>query len=356
MNWQRSEAWGGMFRQNGFFRTFGTELLRAITAFCVALILIAGFSGRANSAQPAPFFAGKTIYILIGFGAGGANDVWGRTIAKHLGNHIPGQPRVIVQNEPGAGGLKLMNQLYNLSPKDGTVIGLINRGLPFDPLKMNWIGSPDRDTTVCAARKDARVKNMRDLFGKELLAGATGSGADTALYPEFLSQLLGMKFRTIKGYQGTRDISLAMERGEVEGLCLAYDSLLREPLAREGRINILFQAALTPDPRLTQIPVATDLARSDADRQALVLFFARVELGRPLVLPPGVPADRVALLREALHQTVDDPAFRADASRQQLNLNYIEGEQLRETIAAAFRTPQAVVQRTKAALGRAARP
>jgi tripartite-type tricarboxylate transporter receptor subunit TctC len=331
------------------------------------LIVTAGSSRPANSAQPPAFFAGKTIYILIGFGPGGANDVWGRTLAKHLGNHIPGRPRVIVQNAPGAGGLKLMNQLYNLSPRDGTAIGLINRGLPFepllggegvqfDPLQMNWIGSPDRDTTVCVARKDAPVKTMGELFGKQLLVGATGSGADTALYPEFLSQLLGMKFKTIKGYQGTKDISLAMERGEVDGLCVAYDSLLRETLAREGRINILFQAALTPDPRLKQIPVATDLARSAEDRQALALFFARVELGRPLVLPPGVPADRVALLREALRQTVDDPAFRADASREELNLNYIGGEQLQATIAAAYRSPNRVVQRTKGALGRAARP
>jgi tripartite-type tricarboxylate transporter receptor subunit TctC len=260
-----------------------------------------------------------------------------------------------------------MNQLYNLSPRDGTVIGLINRGLPFepllggegvqfDPLQMNWIGSPDRDTTVCIASKDAPVKTMRDLFGKELLVGASGSGADTAAYPEFLSQLLGMKFRTIKGYQGTRDISLAMERGEVEGLCAAYDSLLRETLVREGRVNILFQAAPSPDPRLQKIPVATDLARSAEDRQALALFFARAELGRPLVLPPRVPADRVALLREAFHQTVDDPAFRADASREELNLNYIGGDQLQATIAAAYRAPDGVVQRTKGALGRAVRP
>lgn len=340
--------------------------MRALAALCIALIIAVGQPMPANAAQPEAFFAGKTIYILIGYGPGGANDVWGRTIAKHLGNHIPGHPRVIVQNVPGAGGLTLMNQLYNISPKDGTFIGLINRGLPFepllggegvlfDPVRMNWLGSPDRDTTVCVARKDAAVKTMRDLLATDLLVGATGSGADTAIYPEFLSQLLGMKFKTIKGYQGTKDISLAMERGEVEGICLAYDSLLREPLAREGRINILFQAALTPDVRLKQVPVATDLARSDADRQALALFFARVELGRPFVLPPGVPADRVAALRNALRDTLRDPRFRDDALRQELNIDYIDGEELRATIAAAYRTPNAIVQRTKDALGRAAR-
>ena len=341
--------------------------MRAMAALCIALLFAAGPTGAAFGASTQPFFAGKTIYILIGFGPGGANDVWGRTIAKHFGNHIPGKPRVIVQNAPGAGGLRLLNQLYNISPRDGTVIGLINRGLPFEPLlggegvqfdprQMNWLGSPDRDTTVCVARKDAQVQNMRDLFSKELLVGATGSGADTAVYPEFLSQLLGMKFKTIKGYQGTKDISLAMERGEVEGLCVAYDSLLRETLARQGRLNILFQAALTPDVRLKQVPVATDLAQSDADRQALALFFARVELGRPLVLPPGVPAERLTLLRKALSDTLADAAFRDDARRQDLNLNYISGDELLATIAAAYDRPKAVVQRTIQALGRTRRP
>ena len=321
----------------------------------------------AAAAEAGDFFAGRTIYLQIGFGPGGENDIWGRAIAGHLGDHIAGHPRVIVQNVPGAGGLKLINQLYNVEPRDGTVIGMVNRGIPFepllggdgaqfDPLKMNWIGSPDRDTTVCVARKDARVKQMNDLFTKELVAGATGSGADTAVYPEFLAALLGMKFRTVKGYQGTKEISLAMERGEVEGLCVAYDSLLHETLAREGRINILFQAALTPDPRLKQTPVVSDLARSEADRQALNLFFARVELGRPLVLPPGVPAERVRALRDGLRETLRDTAFLQDAKRQELNVDYTGGEELERRIAAAWRTPKAVIERTKAALGRTTRP
>jgi tripartite-type tricarboxylate transporter receptor subunit TctC len=299
------------------------------------------------------------------FGPGGANDVWGRVIAKHLGDHIAGHPRIIVQNAPGAGGLKLMNQLYNVGPRDGTVIGLVNRGIPFepllggagvqfDPLKMNWLGSPDRDTTVCVARKDAQVKDMRELFTKELLAGATGSGADTAVYPEFLATLLGMKFKTIKGYQGTKDISLAMERGEVDGLCVAYDSLQRESLAREGRVTILFQAALTPDARLKNVPVATDLARSEADREALKLFFARVEIGRPLVLPPGVPQERVTELRSALSETIHDPQFLEEAKRQSLNVDYIGGDEITSVIASAYQAPKDVIKHTAAALGRSA--
>ena len=336
-------------------------------AFVLALTILWVAAPALSAARlPAEFFAGKTVYILIGFGPGGANDVWARTIAAHLGNHLPGHPRVVPQNSPGAGGLKLMNQLYNVSPRDGTTIGLVNRGIPlepllggegtqFDPAQMNWIGSPDKDTTVCVARKDARVQTLHDLFTKELLVGATGSGADTATYPEFLSELLGMKFKTVKGYQGTKEISLAMERKEVEGICVAYDSLMRETLAREGKINILYQAGLTPDRRLKNVPVGTDLARSEPDRQALQLFFARVSLGRPFVAPPGVPAARVAMLRKAFEDTLKDPEFLKDARRQDLNVDAISGEELANIIASVYRTPPDIVKRTAAALGRVSR-
>src|SRR5215472_4738439 len=158
--------------------------MRLIFGMAVLAALF-GLAGDGSAAPAAPeTFAGKTITILIGFGPGGANDTWARTIAKHMGDHLAGHPRVIPQNAPGAGGLKLMNELYNVLPKDGTAIGLVNRGIPlepllggdgiqFDPLKMNWVGSPDRDTTVCVARKDAKVQSLNDLFSKELVVGAT---------------------------------------------------------------------------------------------------------------------------------------------------------------------------------------
>ena len=337
---------------------------QALRAFALMLVFLAVAASRAGAAPaPAEFFAGKTVYLQIGFGPGGANDIWARTIAKHLGNHLPGHPRVVPQNAPGAGGLKLMNELYNVLPRDGTVIGLVNRGIPlepllggdgiqFDPLKMNWIGSPDRDTTVCVARKDAQVQTMNDLLTKELLVGATGSGADTAVYPEFLSALLGMKFKTVKGYQGTKEISLAMERKEVEGVCIAYDSLRLETLAREGKINILFQAGLRPDPRLKNVPVGTDLARTDADRQALRLFFVRAALGRPFAAPPGVPVERLAVLRKAFADTMSDPEFLKDAKTQDLTVDAMTGQELADMLASVYRTPKDVVARTARALGR----
>ncbi|HET7681450.1 MAG TPA: tripartite tricarboxylate transporter substrate-binding protein [Xanthobacteraceae bacterium] len=338
---------------------------RSIWAALVACLTlgVVGILPQAAKSEPSPdLFAGRTINLLIGFGPGGANDVWARTIARHMPKHLPGNPNVVPQNFPGAGGLRLMNELYNVSPKDGTVIGLVNRGLPFepllgganvrfDPLKMNWIGSPDRDITVCASRKDAQVQTMNDLFSKTLVVGATGSGADTAIYPQFLSELLGMKFKIIQGYSGSKDISLAMERGEVEGICVAYESLMRQNLARVGKVNILFQAALQADPRLKDVPIGTDLARSDQDRAVLKLFFARVAVGRPIVAPPGVDPDRVAALRNAFEQTMRDPAFLAEAKTQALSVDGIPGQEIADIIAETYKSPADVVKRTAEILG-----
>jgi tripartite-type tricarboxylate transporter receptor subunit TctC len=332
------------------------------TALFAAAALCLAAASQPASAQN-DLFAGKTINLLVGFGPGGANDVWARVIAHHMPRHIPGNPTMVVQNFPGAGGLRLMNELYNVSPKDGTAIGLVNRGIAFEPLlgganthfdpqKMVWIGSPDRDVTVCASRKDSPVQTMQDLFSKELVVGGTGSGADTAIYPQFLSELLGMKFKVVLGYKGSKDISLAMERNEVEGICVAYESLMRQTLAREGKLNILFQAALQPDPGLKNVPVGTDLAKSEQDREVLKLFFARVAMGRPIVAPPGMDPARVAALRQAFDKTMKDPAFLAEAKSVKLNIDAITGQELAEVVERTYKSSKQTVARASEILGR----
>jgi tripartite-type tricarboxylate transporter receptor subunit TctC len=335
----------------------------AIGAVSAGLLLLDAV-GAALAQTPAEFFKGKTVNLLIGFGVGGDDDLWGRTIAKHMADYIPGHPTIVPQNVTGAAGLLVANRLYNTSPKDGTVIGMINRGIPFEPLlggqgtqfdalKLSWIGSPNHDTTVCAARKDAAVQTMRDLFSRKLEVGATGSGADTATYPEVLSAIVGMKFNIVRGYQGSHDIQLAMERNEVQGICLAYDALARGTLFRANQLNVLLQAALDPDPRLKGLPSGLDFAHLDEERQVLELFFARARIGRPLVAPPGIPADRFLVLRQAFDATLLDPAFRADAEAQKLNVNPMTGQQLAEIIAKAYGAPSAIVKRTMQAMGRA---
>jgi tripartite-type tricarboxylate transporter receptor subunit TctC len=338
--------------------------LLATTAFIAAACLAAS-PARADSI--ADFYKGRTVSLIIGFGVGGDDDLWGRLVGKHLGRHIPGNPTVTVQNLPGAAGLVLMNRLANASPRDGAVIGMVNRGIPFepllggggtqfDPLAMTYIGSPNRDTTVCAARKDAAVQRMADLFTTGLKVGATGSGADTAIYPQFLAALLGMKFIVVKGYSGSREVTLAMERNEVQGICLAYDSLNRSPFVHDVGVNILLQVAETPDPRFPQVPLGVDTARDPRDRAALHLFLARTLVGRPLVAPPALPPERTAALRNAFDATLKDPEFLEDAARQKMRVVPESGREIADVLVAAYRTPPDVVRRTIEALGRKGPP
>ena len=338
-------------------------LLRRFICVLYALVAAFGVDRAAVAQSPVEFFKGRIVNLLIGSGVGGDEDLWGRTIAKYIGSHIPGRPIIIPQNMTGAGGLVLLNRLYNVAPRDGSVIGMINRGIPFEPLlggqgaqfdatKLTWIGSPNHDTTVCAARVDAPVRRMQDLFSLALKVGATGSGADTATYPEVLKAIVGMKFNVVRGYQGSHEIQLAIERNEVQGICLAFDSLRRGTLFQSRELNLLLEAGAVRDPRLIDVPFGIDSARSEEERKALELFFVRALLGRPLVAPPQLPADRAAILRKAFDETMRDPAFLADAEAEKLRVDGTSGERLSEIVVNAYRTPPSIVKRTMQAMGR----
>ncbi|HLH94109.1 MAG TPA: tripartite tricarboxylate transporter substrate-binding protein [Xanthobacteraceae bacterium] len=337
-----------------------------IWALAVSSLVALGLAGSSTlgAAQGADeFYKGKQLNVMIGYGVGGSDDLWARIIARHIGDYIPGHPTVVPVNTPGAGSLLLANQIYNTQPKDGTVIGLINRGIPFepllggqsirfDPMKLSFVGSPDRDTAVCAANKSAAVKSVDDLYNKELIVGATGSGADTEVYPSFLKNLLGMKFKIISGYPGSRDINLAIERGEVQGICVSYDTIARENIYKNGTVQVLFQAALKPDPRLSGIPFAADLAKTDQEREALNLFLERTNVGRPFIAPPGVPADRLAILRSAFEQVMKDPGLVQEAETSGLHPLYISPDDLQKFVAEAYKASPEAVALTKKAMGR----
>jgi tripartite-type tricarboxylate transporter receptor subunit TctC len=309
------------------------------------------------------FYKGKTVYLWIGEAAGGDYDTWGRLVAQHIKDHLPGNPTIVAQNVEGAGGLTAINRIAHIAPKDGTVFGDVNRGLPFEPLlggkgalfdprTLTWIGSPELDVIVCTARKDAPVKTLQDLKTKELIVGATGSGADSLTYPQFLQGLLGLKLKIVKGFPGSGPIVLATERGEVQGLCNSYTSVSRQSYYRDGNLTILLQGAEKPDPRIPDVPTPFALAKSDSDRQALRLFLARAAVGRPFVAPPGLPADRVTTLRTAFDETMKDPSFVADTKKARLNLSPITGQQIADVIAQVYTTPKPVIDRTKQLLGR----
>jgi tripartite-type tricarboxylate transporter receptor subunit TctC len=337
-----------------------------IIRICLSILTVAAalFGSVHRPAEAAvDFYKGKTLSIMIGYGVGGSDDLWARIIARHIGDYIPGHPTVIAVNVPGAGSLLLANQITNVQPRDGTVIGLINRGIAFeplfggigvrfDPLKLSFVGSPDRDTAICAASKDAPVRTLADLYTKELIVGSTGSGADTEVYPIFLKNLLGMKFKVIAGYPGSRDVNLAIERGEVQGICVSYDTIARESIFKTGAVHLLFQAALQPDPRLDGVPFAGDLFKTDQQRDALRLFLARTLLGRPFIAPPNIPEDRLTLLRDAFERTLKDSQLVREANASGLHPRHISADELQKYVTDAYRNTPDIVAATRKALVR----
>jgi tripartite-type tricarboxylate transporter receptor subunit TctC len=262
---------------------------------------------------------------------------------------------------PGAGGLKMTNYLYNAAPRDGTVFGNPNGGIVLEPLlggpgasfdatRFSWIGSPDHDTTVCVARKDAAVQSIEDLRTTELVVGSSGSGGNTHLYPTFFANLLGMKIRVIPGYTGTSDILLAVERGEVMGMCSSYDPLIRQSLYRAGKLRILFQAAATPNGAI-DAPVPASFIRTEQQRKAVEFVVAREDIGRPFFAPPDIPGERLLALRRAFDATMKDPEFLDDAKKQNFNVVASTGEELSAIMARIYQTPPEVIELAARALG-----
>jgi tripartite-type tricarboxylate transporter receptor subunit TctC len=324
---------------------------------------VLGLPSTVSAQSVEDFYRGKTIQVMIGYGVGGTDDTWARLIARFLPDHMPGHPTAVPTNVPGAGSLLLANQIVNTQPKDGTVIGLINRGMPFEPLlsgpgvrfdsrKLNFLGSPDLDTLVCVARNDAPAQTLDDLKTKELIVGSTGSGADSQTYPEVLANLLGLKLKIVQGYPGSRDILLAVERGEVQGGCVSYDTVARDAYFVAKKSHLIFQAAIQSDPRIPDVPVATDLAGTDDQKKALRLFFERTRMGRPFIAAPGVPNDRVAALRAGFKASMEDPALLEEAKKIHINPRYVSPDELQKVISEAYEATPETIALTKKAFGR----
>jgi tripartite-type tricarboxylate transporter receptor subunit TctC len=311
------------------------------------------------AAQPAgDSLAGKSVSMIIGFGAGGGYDLWGRTVGRHIGRHLPGAPTVIPQNMPGAGSYAAASYIFNIAPKDGTVLGIIARdaalgplsgatGARFDPTRLSWIGTPTKETNVCIAYHTSQVKSVLDLYDKQLIVGDTGPGTGTRSYPKALNELLGMKFKLVGGFPASSDVFLAMERGEVEGICESLDSIkIRRPdWIPTKKISILFQGGAEPNPELDGVPFVLDLALTGEQRQAIEFLYAGQGIGRPFVAPPDLPADRLKMLRDAFNATMTDPAFVAEAQKSKLDLEPEDGEHLAVLIAKIYATPKPIVDK-----------
>jgi tripartite-type tricarboxylate transporter receptor subunit TctC len=309
----------------------------------------------------ADFYRGRQMTILVGFSAGGGFDLYARLLAQHLGDYMPGNPRVVVQNMPGSGSLTAALDILDVAPKDGTVIGTFVGQVPllpilsdatFDGSRFNWIGSVTSDNYVCVGSARSEVKSWADMLTKTFVAGGNGPDSGLDIQANLLKNVLGAKIRLVTGYPGTNDVKAAMLRGEVDGECgLSYSTLLTgyaQELARK-EIVVLVQISLTKNPGLADVPVAGDFATPE-QKEVLRLIMAPNAIARPFAAPPGVPADRLEALRAAFDQATADPAFLAEAQKANLDVHPTRGTDIAEMVHDLYETPKNIVDQAKAAI------
>ena len=326
---------------------------------CACLLLSASSAAAAGVGD---FYQGKTVTLLVGGSAGGGYDTLGRAIARYIGAHIPGSPAVVVQDMPGAGGLIAMDYLFHTAARDGSVIALVENGPPLAPLfgvkqarydatKFNWLGTPSVETAVTLLWHSVPVNSLADLKSRATTMGASGTNSTQAFYTRLIDAVLGTKMKAINGYKGLNDTFLAMERGEIDGSPSVFYSAITSTRPRwlpDHLAKAILQYGPQPVPELAGVPFVPDLITAPDDKLLLKAAFAPLALGRPLVMPPGVPPDRVAAVRQALAAAFADPAFAADAKKIGLVVNAPQtGQQLQDVIDHAYATPPRVVDRLR---------
>jgi len=330
-----------------------------LAAVLIGLGVGAGFAPVAAAQD---FYKGKTVQIVVGFDAGGGYDAYARLLARHLSKHIPGSPTFVVQNMPGAGSRVAANWLYTIAPKDGTVLGSVvqstpvdqvfkEQGIRFDAARFNWIGNPINDNLVSITSDQSGLKTLEDVKARGgLICGSSGAGP-TVSFPNTIGKLLGTSVRVVSGYPGVSAVMLAMQRGEVNcngGQAWSSAKATMGPLLRDGQLHMLVQWGTEADPDISKVagrsvPLITDYARSDADRGALRLLSSTSALSRPLLAPPDVPPERVALLRAAFDRTVRDPDFLADAQKAAMDVKPVTGAAIQRLVENVVHTPDAEV-------------
>ena len=316
-------------------------------AAAVALV----FSSSAGRSDPvADFYRGRQINLILSADAGGGYASYANAFAPYFSHHIPGKPQVVIQNMPGAGGLRAMTYFYSVAPRDGTTIGFVHSSVPFaplfgvagakfDPREMHWIGSMNSATAICVAWHTSKIKTWHDLFEKEFVVGSSGSGSQMETFPIMLNRLFGMKTRVVSGYKGGNEIYLAMERGEVDGRCaglVASINATRPDWFPQHKVNVPIQVSLARDPLFPDVPAAGEFAKDERTRQILQLLTAPQDMDRPLLVPPGVPAERVAALRTAFHAAMNDPGFIDETKKQRLDLKELGGDEVAKIIQRAY--------------------
>lgn len=330
----------------------------AAMALGLAAILAAG---PVRADPIADFYHGRDVKLIVSSSPGGGYDTYARLISRHLDGFVPGKPRIVVQNMPGAGGLKAGNYLYQVAPKDGSVIAGVQNNVPFapllgrrqaryDPRKFNWLGSPNSEVGLLLVWHTVPVNSFADATKRVLLMGSSGAASTPAFYGRILNAVLGTKLKMVNGYPGQTEAFLAMERGELDGYPSTFWSSLkaiRPEWIKDHKVKLLLQYGRKPDPELPNVPVARDLAKTPADRQLLDVAMAPLVLGRPYLAPPGVPAARVKALRTAFAATFKDAAFLKDAKKVHLEISPTPqtGADMTALIAETYAAPKPVLER-----------
>ena len=340
-------------------------LQKCVRTATIALLAMLPASFAAAQ-SPVEFYKGRNVELYVGYSVGGGYDLYARLLAKYMGKHIPGNPIIVPKNMTGAGSLRLANWLYNVAPKDGTVFGIIGRGTPFDPIlggekaqfdgtKFTWIGSANNEVSICVAWHTSGITKFEDLLTKELVVGGTSSSADTDQFPKVLNGVLGTKFKIITGYPGGNDVGLAMERGEVLGRCGWSWSRVKSTHQQwydQKKFAVLMQLALEKHPDLPNVPLITELAKNDEQRQILRLIFARQVMGRPFLAPPGIPPARIEALRKAFMDTMNDEDFLADADKAKMEITPVPGSEIEKLVKEVYATPKEVAQKAATFIAR----
>jgi tripartite-type tricarboxylate transporter receptor subunit TctC len=327
----------------------------------IALLALAAGSLAGANARAEDFYAGKQISMLVGSGVGGGYDTYARLVSRHWPKFIPGHPSIVVQNLPAAGSLVAMNTLANSSPRDGTTIGAVQNHIGVEPIMgvtgpvenarfdgrtMNWIGSTSREIPVVVAWSNSPIKTFKDTFTQEMLVGSSGTATADAVYSRLMNQILGTKFKVIEGYKGNPDLTLAGETGEVMGRTGWFVSGMLATQGKQiadGKILVLVQLATQKHPALPDVPLITDFITDPVKREQLAFSLSWLAMGRPFVAPPGVPADRVKILRDSFMAMMASPELIAEAKTLSLDVSPMSGEEVQALVRKVYETPPEVI-------------
>lgn len=335
----------------------------ATLAVAAAFAGSAFFAPGAHADPVADFYKGKNLTIIVGYSAGGGYDVYARAIGRYINRHIPGSPNIVVTNMPGAGSLASVNFLYNVAPKDGTVIATFGRGIPMEPLigsgkfqfeatKLNYIGSASTELSVCAVTQKSKARTFEDTLTTEIAMGGEGAGSDPDTYANLVKALTGARFKLVTGYPGGNDMAMAAERGELDGRCgWSWGSVkATRPTWVSGpdALRVLLQLSVERSPEMPNVPTIYEKTKSDSDKQVVRLIVSRQIIARPFAAPPEVPADRLAALRSAFSATMKDKEFLAEADKLKLEIvDPVSGVDMQKLIADLYKSPPDVLARAK---------